>query len=482
MSRGIYIFERRPPDVSHKHPYLVFDCHGRLDVPLTAITKKISEGYPESTTRTYLHALMPFFTYLATDEWQIRAGRTWTSPPDQVQQAVYDYLVGHLQCKVRGRGHFQLISLTQETRSTIRVFLSALKRIYKVARRLEYYTYDNPMIDTFTLESQQSDEGYLNEEGYPRMPQVSGVETPRRQPRLTDSYFKLENEEWVPQTINDPEFPNHVLRGGKRLPGWGLREECVTMLLFDTGARISEICGLTLGDWEARGTLTEANAFNKGSNKKRVKFIRFTKATARLLRKYFDEERAALDEHNYTLNDYRRASRNGHIDIHRVPLFLSHQRTQLSPKTFRDNYWNPACRAAGIDADIHQARHWYVTNYIKTIYESVKTEEEREVEKGRLIKDMHWADGERTMKAYLHLWRAADHARVQDRLHKRLTSLRRMISEEPEKHRRGRPRKAAGPVAHPKQPSWATTPDRTEAEEVDSDIEFLRRLGGRSGR
>src|SRR6266496_4182425 len=58
--------------------------------------------------------------------------------------------------------------------------------------------------------------------------------------------------------------PTRSVRGGQLLNGrrkeqgkqgnaWGLREECMVSLLFETGARVSEIITLTLDDWHSRG-------------------------------------------------------------------------------------------------------------------------------------------------------------------------------------------------------------------------------------
>ena len=62
--------------------------------------------------------------------------------------------------------------------------------------------------------------------------------------------------------------------------------------------------GLSLHDWAARGLLQEAQAFSKGSHGRRIKFVRFSAATAQLLRRYFDTERRQLDCNHYTLDEY----------------------------------------------------------------------------------------------------------------------------------------------------------------------------------
>ena len=122
--------------------------------------------------------------------------------------------------------------------------------------------------------------------------------------------------------IDDPQFPVRIQAGGRNV-GWHLREQCVVRILFESGGRISEVVGLTLGDWAARGLLQETQAFSKGSHGKRVKFLRFSAETAKLLRRYFDTERCRLDSNHYRVGDYLQAAREKRADLYEVPLFLS---------------------------------------------------------------------------------------------------------------------------------------------------------------
>jgi integrase len=164
----------------------------------------------------------------------------------------------------------------------------------------EYYPFpDNPFVEyvsTLSAEARAVLEEMKEEvREFPRMSPLSGTEEPRRKRRLSDSYYRIQGDEWLPQIVDDAKLPGLVLAGGSKVKGWGLREECVTRILFESGGRISEVLSLTLGDWNARGLLREANATNKGSNGKRVKFFRWHDNTAKLLRRYFDTERRKHD-------------------------------------------------------------------------------------------------------------------------------------------------------------------------------------------
>ena len=62
-------------------------------------------------------------------------------------------------------------------------------------------------------------------------------------------------------------------------------------MLFETGARASEVIELTIGDYRARKSFEEVSTFNKGSHGRRVKFLRFNKDTTKLLFQYINQER-----------------------------------------------------------------------------------------------------------------------------------------------------------------------------------------------
>jgi len=465
-----YWFAPRPPEVSHRHPFLVFDCQDQLHFELTVFGKEAAARVEKKTVEGYLRALLPFFTYLETDEWQVRAAQNWKSGPESVRHAVEDYLIHQLHCIAR-RHHqgFLLVLKTNQTHQTVKLFLSGLKFFYQIMCQQGYYGSPNPLIDSGSsviqfLEAQDSEEG-----ASPRMPARSGVVEPRkmRKPRLSDSYFKLEDERWIPQVVDDPTLFARVLRGGRQLKHWGIREECVTRILFESGCRVSEVVGLTLGDWVARGMTQEATAFSKGSHGRRVKFLRFSSETAKILRRYFDGERRSLDPQRCTLEEYLQAAKAGRSDLHTIPLFLSRQRTALSAKTYREHSWNPACQAAQIDADVHQARHWHVTQAVRYIYETSQAEGEVQRRLQELVEYMKWRSRD-TLEAYEHYFDAARHAETLDVLHTRMhQELERFFSQpgSPSVLRRRRMQKRSVERA-------------TSLPADEPDLDFLHQLGG----
>jgi len=440
-----YWFTRRPEEVEHRHPFLVFDCHDQLHFPLTVFAKEACVRVEQETVQTYLYSMLPYFTYLETDVWQVRAGIVWNAASKQVRQAVDDYLVNKLQCKVQPHHYgWKSVSLTAGTRSSLRVFLAALKLFYQVMIFKGYYTSPNPMVDTMSatitaVETRMEREE--QESTAPHMPARSGVIEPEKRPkyRLTDSYYKLQHEEWVPQILDDPKLPALIFRGGKllSLKHTRQRDEVVTWLLFDTGARISEVTGLMLGDWASLGTHNKAHTFNKGSNGRRVKQLSFADDTVMLLKRYFDEERIRFDPHGYTLENYLLLAKQKYLDLRTVPLFLTMQGTQFTPKEYREHYWNPACAALDIEADVHQVRHWHVTREVRDIYETAKDKAEIERRLRGLVQYMKWSS-EETLDVYQHYFDEQLNDDKREDLHKRMHEEVRLYLQERQPGKQGK--------------------------------------------
>ncbi len=424
------------PNASHGHPYLVFDCQGELHLPLIVFAKEALTRLAPSSVQKYLTNILPFFSWLDTDPWQVRAYHRWTDPPEVIRSVVREYLVGKLQCRVKDHPQGgEWLETTEELVNAVRLLLAGLKLFYRIAKTRGYYQYANPLIDSFTETVEAAREHLVRDDDgsmRPKLPDSSGVDAPRREGRLTDSYFLLKDK-WIPQVVTDVELPQKILDGGRTLKAqgkaWGLREECVIVLLFETGARVSEIMSLTLGDWNRCGLKDTAWARNKGSRKRRAKYVRFSEQTIKLLKKYFDTERKKMDAHHYTLDDYLHLAEQRVIDLDTIPLFLSKHGTPWTVASFRAHYWKKACAAAKLDADIHQCRHWYVTQSLIEIHEQAR-KGEITVERGKeeLIAYMHWRAGEKTLNAYNHFFQPTNHATVQDRVFKKLRGAQTKLS------------------------------------------------------
>jgi integrase len=307
---------QRPKGMTSRYTAVVVDGSGLPHLPLTIFYHEIQHYLASGTARTYLNTLLPFFGYLASDTWRAHRQDRWESEPEAVRQAVRDYLVEQLHCKARHKNTYQLITLTAKSPSTVRVFLSSLKQFYHVARRLKWYPHAHPLIDPVNHLLQEIEIEEQRAAGQrPSMPQLSGVEDPKRQ-SPSDNYFKLVDDVWCPQSIDDPDL--HVqLRQGFKLASYNLRDQIVVRMTYESGARIREILRLTIGDWRKRGAKQEAWTFSKGSHGRRVKVIRFSPETSRMLHSYVNTERAAFDSCHRRLNALDDAA----------PLFLSSRRS-----------------------------------------------------------------------------------------------------------------------------------------------------------
>lgn len=438
------------PTASHGHPYLVFDCQGDLHLPLIVFAKEASNRLAPSSVKKYLAGILPWFTWLETDEWQRSAGHHWTNPPEVLRDVVREYLVCQLRC--RAKPHPQggeWLETTEEAINAVRVLLAGLKLFYRMAKARGYYQYDNPLAGSFTEPVKDACEQLADGSSRPKMPDSSGVDEPRRTKRLTDSYFLLKDT-WIPQVVTDTALPQKILDGGRTLKkqgrDWGLREQCLVCLLFETGARVSEIMTLTLDDWYSRGLKDTAWARNKGSRKRRAKFVRFSEQTVKLLTRYCNTERNAVAVNRSTLDDYLPLAERKEIDLKTVPIFLSKRGTPWSVDSFRTHYWKKACAAAKIDVDPHQARHWYVNQALVEIHEQARCGK-MTVERGteELIAYMGWRSGEKVMAADNHFFQPANHAAVQNRIFRKLRSH---SVQETQKTQQGQPHKTQRAAVH----------------------------------
>jgi integrase len=209
----------------------------------------------------------------------------------------------------------------------------------------------------------------------------------------------------LPQSVDDPLFPSAVYAAGREY-GWSLREFCIVRTLFESGARISEVIGLTAADWAVSRFLNQFSARNKGSLGIKTKRLVISHGLAKLYRRYFDNAergRLAWDPHHHSMRDLQRMLSKDPNRLSSIPFFLTERGTPMSSNLFRDYYWRPALRASGIHAHPHQARHWFVTNALRSIETTASGEQDQRRRKEELIRYMKWRSGETMLHAYEHV-------------------------------------------------------------------------------
>ena len=398
---------RRPEGIVSQFERIVVDGQGHPHLALTRLYQQLCQGLSDGTAHTYLAALLPYFTFLDSDPWRQQRQDQWDSPPESVREAVRDYLLQKLHCKVRRYGMYEMVVLSAQSPSTVRVFLSALKRFYAGALLAREYLHEHPLTSpVIHLLEKLDEEDAEIPRSRPKMPPESGIEEPQRK-RTSDNYFRLVDKEWIPEPIDDPSL--HLRLGnGFTQARISRRDQIVIRMAYESGARITELLTLTVGDWRKRGSKQEATACSKGSHGKRVKVVRFSMETAKLLHCYVNEDRSRLDQQHRTLTQ---------LSDHE-PLFLSARRNPYGYDAFIP-HWERLCKAIGIDLNVHGLRHWYVCQMMRLIHEIATTPGEVERRKEEMVRYMAWRSPD-TLKAYEHFFQAIHHAQMQDVLHQQL--------------------------------------------------------------
>jgi hypothetical protein len=64
----------RPKGVTSRYSLVVVDGAGRPHLPLTRFYDLALQGLSDGAARTYLNMLLPYFAYLATDDWRRHRG------------------------------------------------------------------------------------------------------------------------------------------------------------------------------------------------------------------------------------------------------------------------------------------------------------------------------------------------------------------------------------------------------------------------
>jgi integrase len=286
------------------------------------------------------------------------------------------------------------------------------------------------------------------------MPAVSGVDPPSGI-RLSENYFRCVERQWQPRAIDDRDLPDLVYAAGKSY-GWGLRELCIARMLFESGARISEICSLTAADWAHSRLGASFDAQNKGSHGERTKLLLVSQPTVKLLHKYFDgdADRRACDRTRLTVRDLLTLIDRGSAKLGDIGLFLTTRGTMLRARLFREYYWTPALRAVGLDVDPHQGRHWFVTNALRNIEASAAGETDLRRRKEELIHYMAWKP-------------VSAHSLLYEHVQRREAFLNTLTSIHDEMGRRSKRYRFAPPVPQPSE-SNSTAPAA-----VDEDLRLL---------
>jgi integrase len=441
---------------------------GLPDVALTVFANALRQTLSESSVRGYVREMLAFVNWCTSDPVTTSRGWQWQAEPSQVRHAVRQYLTVAAECRITIRPDTlgvkaSYVNATAGTHINVGLLLVALKKLYDVLDDHGLYPFANPMVHEAARQTmgelrRHQREAVRAATGRGPMPAISGVDAPPTDLRLSENYFRLVRTQWQPHSIDDPDFPRAVYAAGQAY-GWSLREQCITRMLFESGARVSEVVGLTAGDWAVSQFLNRFRACNKGSHGRRIKTLVISHQTATLCRRYFDDAehgRRAVDPAGLTLRQVTGLARRSPERLHDLCLYLTARGTPMTAKLFRDHYWTPALRAAGLDADPHLARHWFVTNALRHVERGARDDSALARRKQELIQYMAWRSGEQTLRAYEHLERS-------DSFQRRLRAIHQTM--------RRRERDAARPAA----PGRVVSADakQVRSERLSDDLAYL---------
>lgn len=390
MKGGDYLTKffhiHRKEGIKSKYDLIVFDDNKEVFFPLTDYyhyqIKRMSEG----SVVTYLNILEVFFYWIKnTVTYQGRV-IAWDDTPQAIHEAIRVYLMNALNCKIRDKDSFESIYVTSGSNKSVQIVISALKSFYHFASKTKIYNFNNPLVGT------RLNKDYLDFQGVrlnkPRLSALAGTEEPIVARRYTDTYFKIVNNQWTPEIIGDFDLPFRIYKAGEEV-AWSLRDEIIIRMLFETGARISEVLELTVGDYKHRRDIYEFSAINKGSFNKRIKFIRISPETLKLLMRYI----------NSTRNMYLMNAANSDLEDNEF-IFLNKFGNQYTYNAFYQA-WSKITSKANLKLNPHKTRHWFVTSMMKEIYETSQDAAEIERRKKQLIAYMKWRDPN-TINVYEH--------------------------------------------------------------------------------
>ena len=351
--------------------YEVFfvDQHGHLIVALTEWYRIRSTLGPTSTRDTYLSCLLPFFAFLS------EKGCAWNASPEQLRPMLTTFYRERFCCLVRPeRGQERVAVLpTRDTplqESTLQVLRSALRDFYLIMKDERLYAFSNPLTcDTLLALKRLHDQAVANA-GAPDHAGIRGEshQRSRRQPTAFIRYPKA--REWKPdlrKELADVRVGIHsVLDAMMECQHISCREKIVLELLRNTGARLHEIVGLSVGGYRNEGIAGQAQVVSKGSLGCEIKTIYFAHhpGVMHLLTHYLNRVRPQLDP--------RRRTRLGELDA-TAPLLLTERGTSYSVKCFYYHWYKHYPRFRSLCPVVfspHDIRHLFITEFLILLRET----------------------------------------------------------------------------------------------------------------
>jgi site-specific recombinase XerD len=194
----------------------------------------------------------------------------------------------------------------------------------------------------------------------------------------TGSFSPQGQSSSISELIDAPHLGQLLLAAAERAH-FNLRDQVILRIACESGARISEILRITVGDWRTRGCRQEIVVSKKSQRGQHMKLLYLRAETAKLLLRYVNEERKQLDLQHRELQ----------LLADTDPLFLSRQQRAYSYEAFASR-WKALCTSAGISLSLRELRTWYVIHALKRIHEHPHYPAGAEVLQRKLVQAIGW--------------------------------------------------------------------------------------------
>lgn len=333
----------------------------------------------EGTRRTYLHFLSPFMGYLLNKDVP------WNSTPEVIRAQIHAFLREEVACFVaRDQDtdgyRVQLTGNSPLAQSSLQVFFAALRDFYLVMRDAGLYAYENPMYSEILRKWKRERIRQIANAGAPDHAGIRGESWEHTWQNPT-AFFRLKRKlPWKPGLAQESALTLRRVKAAlltmmKQAPTQ--RDRLVLLLLQQTGARISEILGLTAGGWRKAHHATRALVTNKGSMGREEKTIYFTSEIERALVLYIRTERARFDPQG--------RKRLEQLADHE-PIFLTRRGTPYTRASWY-YHWNRLLATVPPDEHTetlgpvlftpHDTRHLYVSWLLRQMKQRYKNDGEK---------------------------------------------------------------------------------------------------------